>query len=70
MLVSYSNYGVTSVYESSAGTGGSLDWTSVDGNGSLPDMPIRWCMFDPRNSDWAILGTELGVMVNEQSKWS
>ena len=61
MLVSYSNYGVTSVYESSAGTGGSLDWTSVDGNGSLPDMPIRWCMFDPRNSDWAILGTELGV---------
>jgi len=61
MLVSYSNYGVTSVYESSPGTGGSLDWTSLDGNASLPDMPVRWCMFDPRNSDWAILATELGI---------
>ena len=61
MLVSYSNYGVTSVYESSPGTGGSLNWTSLDGNGSLPDMPVRWCMFDPRNSDWAILATELGI---------
>jgi hypothetical protein len=61
MLVSYSNYGVTSVYESSAGTGGSLIWTSVDANGSLPDMPVRWCMFDPRNSHWAILATELGI---------
>jgi hypothetical protein len=61
MLVSYSNYGVTSVYESSPGTGGSLIWTSVDANGSLPDMPVRWCMFDPRNSHWAILATELGI---------
>jgi hypothetical protein len=60
MLITYSNYGINSVYESSAGTGGSLNWTSVD-NASLPDMPIRWCMFDPRNADWAILATEMGI---------
>ena len=59
MLVTYSNYGVTHVYESSLGTGGSLNWNPVDGN--LPDMPVRWCMFDPRNSNWAILATELGI---------
>jgi photosystem II stability/assembly factor-like uncharacterized protein len=60
MLISYSNYGITSVYESSPGTGGSLNWNSID-NASLPDMPIRWCMFDPRNSHWAILATEMGI---------
>lgn len=59
MLVSYSNYGVVSVYESFNATSGSPIWQSVEGD--LPDMPVRWAMFDPRNSDWAILATELGV---------
>lgn len=59
MLVSYSNYGITSVYESFAGTGGSLNWIAVEGD--LPDMPVRWAMFDPRNPDWAIIATELGI---------
>jgi ligand-binding sensor domain-containing protein len=61
MLVSYSNYGINNVYESSPGTGGSLNWTPLDVNTTLPDMPVRWCMFDPRNSDWAILATEMGI---------
>lgn len=64
MLITYSNYNTVSVYESSAGTGGSLNWNAVDVNSSsfsLPDMPVRWCLFDPRNSDWAILATEMGV---------
>ncbi len=56
LLVTYSNYGVNSVYES---TNGGSSWTSVEGN--LPDMPIRWSMFDPSNSDQALLATELGV---------
>ena len=59
MLVTYSNYGATSVYESSPGTGGSLNWNPVEGD--LPDMPVRWGIFDPRNSDWAILATEKGI---------
>jgi len=58
MLASYSNYGVTKIFESS-GTAGSLSWNSVEGD--LPDMPVRWCMFDPRNNDWAILATEKGI---------
>jgi hypothetical protein len=24
-------------------------------------MPVRWALFDPRNSDWALIATELGV---------
>ncbi|MBL7927759.1 MAG: T9SS type A sorting domain-containing protein [Bacteroidia bacterium] len=56
LLVTYSNYGVNSVWES---TDGGATWTSVEGN--LPDMPIRWALFNPNNSDQAILATELGV---------
>ena len=56
ILVTYSNYGVNSIWET---INGGTSWTSVEGN--LPDMPVRWVMFDPRNSDWAIIATELGV---------
>jgi trimeric autotransporter adhesin len=59
MLVTYSNYGVTSVWESFNATSTSPTWTAVEGN--LPDMPVRWVMFDPRNNDWALIATELGV---------
>lgn len=56
LLVTYSNFGVNSVWES---TNGGTSWTSVEGN--LPDMPIRWALFNPGNSDQVILATELGV---------
>jgi PKD repeat protein len=56
LLVTYSNYGVNSVWET---TNGGTSWTSVEGN--LPDMPIRWALFNPNNSDQALLATELGV---------
>ena len=59
MLVTYSNYCVTSIYESLNATQATPTWTAVEGN--LPDMPVRWAMFDPRNSDWALIATELGV---------
>lgn len=59
MLATSSNYGFGQVYETTNALSGSPTWTLVDGN--LPDMPVRWSMFDPRNSDWAILATELGV---------
>lgn len=62
MLVTYSNYGITSIYESFNATSASPSFSSLDNNGvNLPDMPIRWAMFDPRNSDWALIATELGV---------
>ncbi len=56
LLVTFSNYGVNSVWES---LNGGTSWTSVEGN--LPDMPIRWALFNPSNGDQAILATELGV---------
>ncbi|MBL7747840.1 MAG: PKD domain-containing protein, partial [Chitinophagaceae bacterium] len=56
LLAMYSNYGVNSIWES---TDGGTSWTSVEGN--LPDMPVRWALFNPSNSDQAIIATELGV---------
>lgn len=63
ILITVSNYGTISVWES---TNGGTNWTSVEGN--LPDMPVRWGMFIP--SGYAakteavggvMLATELGV---------
>ncbi len=56
LLVTFSNYGVNSVWES---TNGGSSWTSVEGN--LPDMPIRWALFNPTNNDQVVVATELGV---------
>lgn len=56
LLVTYSNYGVTSIWES---TDGGTSWASVEGN--LPDMPVRWALFNPNNNDQVIIATELGV---------
>ncbi|GAA4379023.1 T9SS type A sorting domain-containing protein [Hymenobacter koreensis] len=56
LLVTYSNYGITNVLET---TNGGTTWTALDGN--LPDMPVRWALFDPRNTTRALLATEMGV---------
>ncbi len=56
LLATFSNYGLNSVWES---INGGTSWTSVEGN--LPDMPIRWALFNPNNSDQAMVATELGV---------
>ncbi|MDQ6762569.1 MAG: T9SS type A sorting domain-containing protein [Bacteroidota bacterium] len=56
VLITYSNYGVTSVWES---TNGGTSWINDEGN--LPDMPVRWVIFNPTNYDQALLATELGV---------
>jgi trimeric autotransporter adhesin len=56
LLVTYSNYGDTSVYET---TNGGTSWSAVEGD--LPDMPVRWAMFSPWGSDSVLLATELGV---------
>lgn len=56
LLATFSNYGVTSIWET---TDGGSNWTAVEGN--LPDMPVRWALFNPSNSDQALIATELGV---------
>ena len=59
MIVTLSNFGVISVWESTNATAGSPVWTNIEGN--LPDMPVRWAIFHPLNNDQVFLATELGV---------
>lgn len=56
LLVTISNYGVTSIWYTN--NGGS---TWVDKEGNLPDMPVRWALFNPLNRNEVILATEVGV---------
>ncbi len=56
LLVTFFNYGVVSVWYTS--NGGS-NWTNKEGN--LPNMPVRWALFNPNNRDEVILATDLGV---------
>lgn len=55
-LVVFSNYGVNSLWET---PDGGATWVDLDND--LPDMPIRWAMFNPFNHDQVMLATELGV---------
>jgi len=70
ILVTLSNFGVVSVWES---TNGGTSFASIEGN--LPDMPVRWGIFAPANAQLngasggnggIILGTELGVWTTSQ----
>lgn len=56
LLVTFFNYGITSVWYTS--DGGS-NWVNKEGN--LPDMPVRWALFNPFDRDEVLLATELGV---------
>jgi trimeric autotransporter adhesin len=60
LMVSYSNYGVNSIWVS---VNGGTSWTSIEGN--LPDMPVRWCMFTPGSNTKAIIATEAGVWLTQ-----
>lgn len=59
ILVTYSNYGSNSVWESTNALSGAPTFTSVEGN--LPDMPVRWALFSPLNNQQALLATEVGA---------
>ncbi|MDX1419338.1 MAG: hypothetical protein R3181_05175 [Rubricoccaceae bacterium] len=60
LLVTYSNYGVTSVWETvDAGT----TWANKEGN--LPDIPVRWALFNPLDRSQVILATEAGIWETE-----
>ena len=56
LLATFSNYGVNSIWET---VDGGASWVSVEGN--LPDMPVRWALFNPNDNTQAIIATELGV---------
>ncbi|WP_425391408.1 T9SS type A sorting domain-containing protein [Ekhidna sp.] len=58
LIVTFSNYGVSSVWYT---TDGGETWQDKDADGSLPDMPVRWALFNPENTEEVLLATELGV---------
>ena len=72
LVVSFSNYGVISVWEVRDADKANPTWINVEG--SLPDMPVRWCMFMPGSSEEVLLATELGVwgtqnLNGDQTHW-
>lgn len=67
ILVSISNFGVDSVWETK--DGGST-WIDLDDNSTLPDMPVRWAVYERSNTytssdstfyNTVFLATEKGV---------
>jgi len=56
LLVTFSNYGVSSVWLT---LDGGQTWEEKETN--LPDMPIRWAIFHPQNDDQTLLATETGI---------
>jgi len=56
LLVTFSNYGVSSIWQS---LNGGQTWQEHEGN--LPDMPIRWAIYHPLNSGQAMIATETGI---------
>lgn len=58
LIATFSNYGAAHVWLSTVG-GGASGWTNVTGN--LPDIPVRWCIFNPENNTKAIIATDMGI---------
>jgi len=56
ILVTFHNFGVTSIWFSE---NGGVNWTNKEGN--LPDFPVKCILMNPLNNDEVIIGTELGV---------
>lgn len=70
LIVTFSNYGVKSVWYT---TDGGASWLDKESN--LPDLPIRWGVFNKADRKNVLLATELGVwetkdITVEQPVWS
>ncbi len=63
ILVTFHNYGVTSIWFSSDG---GATWVSKEGN--FPDIPVKSILQNPLVQDEVLIGTELGVWGT--SNWS
>ncbi len=60
LLVTFSNYGVPSVWLS---LNGGANWKNVEAN--LPDMPVRWGIFHPKSGKQVMLATETGIWTTD-----
>ena len=61
LMVTFSNYGIPSVWQS---YNGGQTWQDMEGN--LPDMPIRWALYQQQDSKIALLATETGVWIRDR----
>lgn len=69
LVVTFSNYGVSSVWYTD---NGGETWKDKELN--LPDMPIRWAVFNPTNFLQLFLATEIGIwtiddITSDTSEW-
>ena len=62
ILITLSNYGIDSVYETISG-GGANGWLNIEGD--LPDIPVRWGLYNRNNFNQVALATEVGVWVSD-----
>ena len=62
ILITLSNYGIDSIYETISG-GGANGWVNVEGD--LPDMPVRWGIYNRDNFNQVAIATEVGVWVSD-----
>jgi hypothetical protein len=60
LLVTFSNFGVTSVWKS---FDGGQSWMAAEGN--LPDIPVRWSLLHPAGAAFAMIATDLGIWTTE-----
>jgi photosystem II stability/assembly factor-like uncharacterized protein len=66
ILVTISNYNISNNIVLS--TNGGTSWIGCEGTSvpnNLPDMPVRWGLFNPNNSNQVFIATETGVWVTE-----
>jgi len=59
LVATYSNFGIPSVWYSA--NGGATWINKDDATHGLPNIPIRWALFNPNNTQQVLLATELGV---------
>jgi len=62
IIVTISNYGVNNSVLTS--DDGGMTWANAEGN--LPDMPIRWGIFSPKDPSEALIATEAGIWSTSQ----
>ena len=65
ILCTYSNFNIQSVFYSEDG---GINWRSLEGN--LPDIPVRWGVFNPGNPEEVIIATEVGIWQGSTSQSS
>jgi photosystem II stability/assembly factor-like uncharacterized protein len=58
LLLTFSNYGIPSVFIS---TDAGNSWKDIEGN--LPDMPVRYGIFHPQSARHAMIATETGTWI-------